>query len=88
MAEAIEIGTISARGQVAIPSEIRDKMHLKEGEKILFFLEGDALMIKKVSQLSWEEITRPLRAAKKKIREEDVPALVERLRRQHVANSA
>lgn len=40
MAEAIEMGTISARGQVAIPAEIREKMHLKEGEKVLFMLEG------------------------------------------------
>ncbi|MEK6874381.1 MAG: hypothetical protein AABX52_01375 [Nanoarchaeota archaeon] len=29
MAEAIEIGTISSRGQIAIPADIRDKMHLK-----------------------------------------------------------
>ena len=48
MAETIEIGTVSARGQIAIPTEIREKMHLKEGEKLLFFLEGDSLLLKKV----------------------------------------
>lgn len=83
MAEVIDMGTVSARGQVAIPTEIRDKMHLKQGERILFVLEGDSLLMKKVESLSWEEITRPLREAKKKIREEDVPELVHRLRRQH-----
>jgi AbrB family looped-hinge helix DNA binding protein len=82
MAEAIDMGTISARGQVAIPAEIREKMRLKEGEKILFVLEGDSLLMKKVSALSWEEITKPLREAKKKIREEDVPELVHRIRKQ------
>ena len=81
MAEAINMGTISARGQVAIPSDIREKMDLKEGEKILFFLEGDSLMIKKVENLSWGEITKPLREAKKKIKEEDVVDLIHKLRK-------
>lgn len=82
MAQAIDMGTISARGQVAIPTEIREKMHLMEGEKILFVLEGDSLLIKKVSSVSWEEVTMPLREAKKNIREEDVPELVHRIRKQ------
>ncbi len=81
MAEAIDIGTISARGQIAIPAAIREKMHLKEGEKVLFFLEGDSLLIKKVEDLSWAEITKPLREAKKKLKEEDVPELVHNLRK-------
>jgi len=82
MAEAIEIGTVSARGQIAIPSDIREKMHLKEGEKVLFLLEGDSLMMKKVQSMSWEAITRPLRQAAKKMREEDVVALVHKVRRE------
>ncbi len=82
MAETIDMGTISARGQVAIPVEIREKMHLKEGEKILFVLDGDSLLIKKVSSMSWKEITKPLHEAKKKIREEDVSELVHRIRKQ------
>ena len=81
MAEAIDMGTISARGQIAIPLEIREKMHLKEGEKILFLLENDTLLMKKVSAISWEKITKPLREAKKSISEEEVPALVERMRK-------
>ena len=83
MAEAIEIGTISARGQVAIPADIREKMHLKEGEKILFFLEGDVLMIKRVQSLSWKQITEPLREAAKNagFREDEVVELVHRARK-------
>ena len=84
MAEAIEIGTVSARGQVAIPSGIREKMHLADGEKVLFVLEGDSLLMKKVESLSWDEITKPLREAKKKIQEKDVTALVHKLRKQRM----
>ena len=81
MVKSIDIGTISARGQIAIPTTIREKMRLKEGEKVLFLLEGDSLLIKRVESLSWAEITRPLREAKKKIREQDVSELVHRLRK-------
>jgi len=78
--EAVDMGTISARGQVAIPIEMREKMNLKEGEKVLFFLDGDALLIKKVESLSWSEITKPLREAKKKISENEVSDLIHKLR--------
>lgn len=81
MVNTVDIGTISARGQVAIPMEIREKMHLQEGEKVLFVLEGDALLMKKVQSLSWEQVTDPLKKAKKKISEKDVPALVAKLRK-------
>ena len=84
MAEAVEIGTVSARGQIAIPSDIRNKMNLKEGEKVLFFLEGDSLLIKKVQSMSWEEITNPLREAAKKagLKEKDVPDLIHKMRKE------
>lgn len=81
MAKVIDIGTVSARGQVAIPTEIRDKMKLKEGEKVLFVLEEDTLLVKKVSELPWTEVTKPLREAKKKISEEEVTGLVHKIRK-------
>ena len=83
MTQAISIGTVSTRGQVAIPSEIRQKMRLKEGEKVIFILEGDAVLMKRVESLSWDEVTKPLRAAAKKagMKESEVPELVHRIRR-------
>jgi len=82
MAELIETGKISTRGQVAIPTNISKKMHLKEGQKILFVLEGNALLIKKIEDLSWEEITKPLRktAEKTGLKEEDIPKIIDRVR--------
>ncbi|MEK6967450.1 MAG: AbrB/MazE/SpoVT family DNA-binding domain-containing protein [Nanoarchaeota archaeon] len=83
MVNAIEIGTVSARGQIAIPSEIRQKMGLKEGEKLLFFLEGNDLLLRKVKNLSWDEVTRPLRAAAKKanLNQSDVLDMIQRVRK-------
>ena len=83
MNELIEMGKISARGQVAIPTEIREKMHLKEGQKILFVLAGDTLMVKKVNTETFAEITKPLKEAAKKagLKEEDAVDIVHRARK-------
>lgn len=81
MEDLIEIGKISSRGQVAIPQDIREKMGLNEGTKILFVLENDTLLIKRISQQTFAEITKPLREAKKKIKEEEVVDLIHRFRK-------
>lgn len=84
MERIVEIGTVSSRGQIAIPMGVRNKLKLKDGEKIIFVLEGDTLIIKKVSShnKTWEEITKPLRESVKKsgFEEEDIVDLVDRFR--------
>ena len=81
MSELIEMGTVSARGQIAIPADIRKEMDVKEGQKVLFFLENDTLIVKKVTMQSFEELTKPLRAAKKKIEESEVNSLIHKMRK-------
>jgi len=82
MEDFIEIGKISSRGQVAIPQGIREKMGLDEGTKVLFVLENDTLLIKRISQQTFAQITKPLKEAAKKagMREEDVPKIVHKFR--------
>ena len=80
MTEIIEMGTISSRGQIAIPNDIRKEMGLKDGSKVLFLLSEDSLLVKKVSVESFAEITKPLREAKKKVEESQVNALIHRIR--------
>ncbi|MBI2629304.1 nucleotidyltransferase domain-containing protein [Candidatus Pacearchaeota archaeon] len=48
MEQIIEIGTVSSRGQIAIPAGVRRKLGIGDGEKVLFVLEGDILIVKKV----------------------------------------
>jgi AbrB family looped-hinge helix DNA binding protein len=78
-----EIGTISARGQVAIPANIRQIHDLKEGDQVLFVSDGKNLMLKKPDWKKFLELSEPLRNAKKKIQEEDVVGLVHAYRRKH-----
>ena len=80
MAEKIEMATVSSRGQICIPNDIRDEMGLREGSKVLFVLTDDSLIMKKVNMQTFEELTKPLREAKKMIKEEDVVDLIHRFR--------
>jgi AbrB family looped-hinge helix DNA binding protein len=85
MARMIELGTISSRGQIAIPSKIRGELELSEGEKVLFILDGDTLIIKRVMEKkTWEEVTRPLREVAKKsgLKESDVVDIIHRFRKE------
>ncbi len=81
MVEMLEIGTMSSRGQIAIPVTIRKELGLEEGAKVLFFLEEDTLLVKKVSPQTWEHLTQPLRGQKKKIPESKVTELIHRMRK-------
>ena len=83
MNELIEMGTISSRGQIAIPSDIRRELGLNEGNKVLFVLEDDTLIMKKVTSSSFAEITKPLKKAAKKagLKEKDVNRIIHRARK-------
>ncbi len=85
MTKIIELGTISSRGQIAIPSKIRGELELKEGEKVLFVLDGDTLIIKKVeAEKTFAEITKPLKENAKRtgLKESDVVDIVHRFRKE------
>jgi len=83
MAEKIEMGTVSSRGQICIPNDMREDLGLKEGSKILFVLADDSLLVKKVNMQTFKEITKPLKEAAKKagMKESDVPGIVHKFRR-------
>jgi len=83
MEDKIEMATVSARGQICIPNNIRESMGLKEGNKVIFALTNDSLIMKKVSMQTWEEITKPLKEAAKKsgLQEKDVVNIIHRFRK-------
>src|SRR3989338_6780852 len=73
----------SARGQIAIPAAIRKALGLEEGSKLFFFLDKNALVLKKIESMSFSEVTRPLKeaAARAGLQEKDVVDLVHQARR-------
>jgi len=80
MSELISIGTVSSRGQIAIPSSMRKELELRDGQKILFLVDNGTLLIKKVTKKTFAELTKPLRSSRKKIKESQVNELVHKMR--------
>lgn len=83
MAEKVEMGTVSSRGQICIPNSMREDMGLKEGSKVLFVLINGSLIMKRVDVQTWAEVTAPFKEAAKKagLKESDVPDIVHRFRK-------
>lgn len=83
MTEIIEMGTVSSRGQICIPNDIREEMGLKEGNKILFIFQEESLIIKKVNFQTFVQITKPLKEEAKKVGflETEVHDIIQRFRK-------
>jgi len=46
------MSTITKKGQVTIPKPLRDNLHIKEGDSLVFELQGDMLIVKKMKRKS------------------------------------
>ena len=44
----IELLRLSSKGQVVIPKSIRNKLNLKEGDRLIFFTRGNLLVLRKI----------------------------------------
>jgi len=44
----LEVTSVSTRGQVVIPNDIRDNMNLKPGTKMIIIQEGDNILLKPI----------------------------------------
>jgi AbrB family looped-hinge helix DNA binding protein len=83
MAEIIEMGTVSSRGQICIPNDIRESMGLKEGNKVLFLFQDESLLVRKITPQTFAEVTAPLKEAAKKagLKESEAVDMVHRFRK-------
>ena len=61
------IGTsiISEKGQVTIPKEIRDKLGIVQGDRLIFDLKDDLIVIKKPKSINLSEILNKQKPWKK-----------------------
>lgn len=46
------MSTITSKGQVTIPKPFRDKLHIKEGDSLIFEVRGNILIAKKEERKS------------------------------------
>lgn len=79
----MELARLSSKGQITIPIEIRKKLNLKEGDKVLFLEENGKIVIANSSLVALKEFQQAMEgeAEKQGFRsEEDVNELVKEIR--------
>ena len=81
---------MSSRGQIVIPQDIREELNASEGTIFSVVSSKDAIILKKISIPSKEELIKEIgaialegrkRVEKLGIKESDVPELVQRARK-------
>ena len=81
----MEISRISSKGQVTIPIDIRKRLNLKEGDKVIFFEENGRVFIANASLVALKRMEKVMEGKAEKAgikNEDDVVALVKEVRRE------
>jgi antitoxin PrlF len=81
----MELARISSKGQITIPIEVRKKLNLKEGDKVLFIEEDGKVVIANASYVAFKEMQQAMQgdAEKREITsEEDVNKLIKEVRKE------
>jgi AbrB family looped-hinge helix DNA binding protein len=52
----LDISRVTSKGQVTIPIEMRRKLGLKEGDKVVFMEEGNNIIIANAAMLALKEV--------------------------------
>ena len=80
----MELATVTSKGQITIPASIRRKLELKTGSKLLFFEDGENVVIKKndtdTALEAIQSALAPLASEQGIITDDDVMALVKEYR--------
>jgi len=79
----MEIAKITSKGQITIPKEIRKKLNLKEGDKVIFIEEGDKIIIANAAKFAFLNMQKAFEGEAERLgikNEEDVVALVDEVR--------
>ena len=84
--ENVEITSMSSRGQVVIPQDVRDRLHLHEGEKFIVLGEEDTIILKKLEPPSFKGFDALLKktrefAKKRGLQPRDVKEAIQEVRR-------
>jgi len=89
----IETIRMSSKGQIVIPQDIRNEIKASEGTIFAVVASRDSVILKKITTPSKDEIIKELekiamggrkRAEKLGIREENIPGLLHRMRKEKV----
>ncbi|MDR1028292.1 MAG: AbrB/MazE/SpoVT family DNA-binding domain-containing protein [Clostridiales Family XIII bacterium] len=80
----LDVARISIKGQVTIPVEIRKRLGLKEGDKVVFTEKNGNIVLLNSNRLAFEEFQREMTGEAERAgieSEQDVVDMVKQIRR-------
>ena len=80
----MEISRVTSKGQITIPVEIRKKLNLKTGDKVVFIEDGDRVIFANSSMVALRNFQQAMQGEAEKqglSTEEDVNNLVKSVRK-------
>ena len=77
---------MTSRGQVVIPEEIREYMHLESGARFVVMATDDSIVFKKITPMPQKDIKRLLKASRMMAKkynfdEKDIPDIISQVRK-------
>lgn len=81
----MELAKITSKGQITIPIEIRKKLGLKDGDKVLFLEEGNKVVMVNSTLLALKEAQKAFEGEAEKAgikNEQDIVDLIKQIRKE------
>jgi len=79
----MELAKITTRGQLTLPVEIRKKLKVKEGDKVIFFEEQGRIIVENAAKLAFVRIQEAFAGEAERLgltTEQDVVEMVKEVR--------
>lgn len=79
----MELAKVTSKGQVTIPIDIRKKLGIREGDKILFIEEGNKIVIMNPTMIALKEAQEAFRGEAERVGlkdEQDVVDMIKAMR--------
>ena len=80
----MELAKITTRGQITLPLEIRKKLKVGEGDKVVFFEDNGRIIVENAAKLAFTQIREGFKGEAERMGlqdEQDVVNMVKEMRR-------
>ena len=86
----MELAKITLRGQITIPIEIRKKLGVKDGDKVVFIEENGRVIMENSVRVALKEVQNAFQGEAKRLglkNDNDVVAMIKEVRRKRQAKT-
>lgn len=78
----IQVTSVSAKGQIVIPNDIRETMGISIGTKMIVFTDGDNLLLKPIQEPNFKIFKKLIKESKNLIKNDIKKANLQKLIKQ------